>query len=68
MFWNTFWGRKMAKFWVSLIKFAGIEVDADTPGEAQDIATSTPEEEYEYDQFQGSEWSVMSIEPLDDTP
>lgn len=55
----------MAKYWVLFQKYAGVEVDADSEVEAIDKAEKTPESEYEYDQFLGNHWQLVSAEIID---
>jgi len=55
----------MAKRWVVLQKFAGLEVEADTDAEAEEIAYNTPESEYEYG-FEGDEWVVTTVELIEE--
>jgi len=55
----------MAKRWVVLQKFAGLEVEADTDAEAEEIAYNTPESEYEYG-FEGDEWVVTNVKLIEE--
>ena len=48
----------MTKYWVVLEKFAGMEVEADSEKEAEDIAYDADESEYE--------WIVTNVEEIEE--
>ena len=55
----------MAKYWVSVIKYAGVEVEANSSEEALNKAESVPESEYEY--FPNMEgWLFENAELVED--
>lgn len=55
----------MTKYWVSLQKFAGMEIEADSEEEAEEIASNADESEYEFG-FEQNEWVVTSVEEIEE--
>ena len=55
----------MTKYWVSLQKFAGMEIEADGEEEAEEIACNAEESEYEFG-FEGDEWVVTNVEEIEE--
>jgi len=57
--------RKMPKYWIVLEKFAGMEVEAESPEEAQTVAEEANESEYEFG-FEQNQWVVTNVEEIED--
>ena len=55
----------MAKYWVTLEKFAGMEVEADSEKEAENIAYEADESEYEFG-FEQNRWVVTNVEEIEE--
>lgn len=56
----------MAKYWVSLTKYAGVEVETDTAKRAKEIALDMDESLYEIPQGSDGDWEVWNVENVDD--
>ena len=54
------------KFWVSFVKYAGVEVEAENENEAEEIANQIDESEYEHDQIFGDAWQFSNAEQIED--
>lgn len=54
----------MTKYWVVLEKFAGMEVEADSEKEAENIAYEADESEYEFG-FEGDMWVITNVEEIE---
>ena len=55
----------MTKYWVVLEKFAGMEVEADSEKEAENIAYEADESEYEFG-FEQNDWIITDVEEVDE--
>jgi len=55
----------MTKYWVSLQKFAGMEIEADSEKEAVAIANRADESEYDFG-FDGDGWVVTSVDEVEE--
>ena len=55
----------MTKYWVVLEKFAGMEVEADSEKEAENIAYNADESEYEFG-FEQDRWIVTNVEEIEE--
>lgn len=55
----------MTKYWVSLQKFAGMEIEADSQKEAEEIADKAEESEYEFG-FEQNEWIITNVEEIEE--
>jgi len=59
----------MTKYWVSLQKFAGMEIEADSEEEAEEIASNADESELIFAfhfGFEQNEWVVTSVEEIEE--
>lgn len=55
----------MTKYWVSLQKFAGMEIEAGSEKEAENIAYEADESEYEFG-FEQNEWIITNVEEIEE--
>lgn len=54
------------KFWVSMVKYAGVEIEAEDEEQASEIAKAMDESQYEFDQFNENEWQLFGVEEIED--
>lgn len=55
----------MTKYWVSLQKFAGMEIEANSQKEAEKIASEADESKYEFG-FEQNEWIITNVEEIEE--
>lgn len=55
----------MAKYWVVMAKYAGVEIEAENEDEAEEKAYNTPESELQLDDPEGKQWEITSVFPYD---
>lgn len=55
----------MARYWVLFVKYAGIEVEANSEDEAIEIASETDEEMLESNQVTTNSWLIDSANLID---
>lgn len=55
----------MTKYWVSLQKFAGMEIEANSQEEAEKIASEADETDYEFG-FEQNEWVITNVEEIEE--
>lgn len=55
----------MTKYWVSLQKFAGMEIEANSQEEAEEIASEADESKYEFG-FEQNEWIITNVEEIEE--